>query len=61
MWLYCILRYLTSVEFADALMTTAGGGGNINRLDTFVAAQPPAFGDIRKKCAMACEVSLVGS
>lgn len=39
---------------------TMAGGGNANRLDTFVAAQPPAFGDIRKKCAMVCEVSLVG-
>lgn len=37
---YCILRYLTSVEFADALMTEAGGDGdgNLNRLDTFNVA-----------------------
>lgn len=42
-----------SVEFADALMT-ATGDGNLNRLDTFVAAQPLPFGDIRKKCAEEC-------
>lgn len=25
-------------------------------MDVFVAVQPPAFGDIRKKCALACGV-----